>query len=115
MTIIYLYAILIKVEITLTYIKVILWMPTMHLSPKERQNILDQKQETMRALHTSQEAMREGMRENTEQGKPNGWPLPKIQADVQWIIHKHSFQSVSWMKGKQEEIESEMREAFKIL
>ena len=42
------------------------------INPQEGANILDQKQEAMRALHTSQEAMREGMRENTEQGKPNG-------------------------------------------
>jgi hypothetical protein len=39
--------------------------------------------------------------------------LPKkIQADVQGIIHEHTFQSVSWMEGKQGEVANEMKGVF---
>ncbi len=42
------------------------------MNPQEEANILDQKQEAMRALHASQEAIRESMVDNTAQGKSNG-------------------------------------------
>ena len=41
------------------------------MNPQEEANILNRKQEAMRALHASQEAIRESMKENIEQGKSN--------------------------------------------
>ena len=83
------------------------------MNPQEGANILNRKQEAMMALNISQKAMRESMKENIEQGKSNAWGLPKkIQADVQKIIDGHTFQSVSWMEGKQGEVENEMKGVF---